>query len=325
LADQSSDYTLQYGNGDPVRNDKQDSRNKSVYLEDTVRFNNVLTLRPGIRYDMYDMNTSTNNDSYSEFSYGLAGELELSEQLTLLASRTELFKGPELSEIFVGAGIGNEPNPDLKPESGHNDEVGLQFVTYDSSLANVMTARVNFFRTTLENKIEEVDYPFDDCVGRGCAGWYDNTGEVEIDGFEASLSLGWNRVNTLISYARSDSRVVETNEPLEREVGDSIALNVDYALPVSNMSLSWTSQVILDEESSDNTKVGFDVHNVSLRWQPETMPGLDLTFGVDNLFDELYSSHASRAGRFYYAASGPVPIDDFEPGRNIKATASYRF
>jgi hemoglobin/transferrin/lactoferrin receptor protein len=322
---QETDYRLKYGNGSPDRTDLQQAENLAFYAEDRIGIGERFSLKPGIRVDRYAMDTDINDSDYTRWSFGLAGEFVMTDQLRLQGGRTEFFKGPELSEVFTGAGIGNIPNPDLEPESGHNDELGLRFRTTNMLGIDSINANFTVFRTRLEDKIEEVDYPLDACTGRGCAGWYDNTGAVEIQGLEAGLSVFKNNLSATASYSKSDSEVKSTGFPLEREVGDSIGLSLDYTFPSLHLDLNWTSRFALDETASAAAKQGYDLHNISGRWQPDSIRGLSVTLGVENLFDELYVSHASRVGVTIHPVFGPLVLDDYEPGRNIKATLSYKF
>ncbi|CSB05449.1 enterobactin receptor VctA [Vibrio cholerae] len=62
------------------------------------------------------------------------------------------------------------------------------------------------------------------------------------------------------------------------------------------------------------------MHNLYAQWTPYSVPNLVLTFGVDNVFDELYVSHASRVG-----LAKSFVADDYEPGRSYKLSAAYQF
>lgn len=110
---------------------------------------------------------------------------------------------------------------------------------------------------------------------------------------------------------------------LSREVGDSIALGLDYYIPSQNLALNWTSQFILEEEYYD--KPAYDVHSLSANWTPVSIQGLTLTAGIENLFDEYYASHASRIGDANHPVFGALHLTDYEPGRNFKLSASYSF
>ena len=81
----------------------------------------------------------------------------------------------------------------------------------------------------------------------------------------------------------------------------------------------------LDGATLDNAKDGFTVHNVSANWSPDSIEGLTVIFGIDNLFDEYYASQSSRTGTSFHPRFGSLYLLDYEPGRNIKATMSYQF
>ena len=86
-----------------------------------------------------------------------------------------------------------------------------------------------------------------------------------------------------------------------------------------------SAELDLDGASLDNSKQGFTVHNLSAKWQAESIDGLSVILGVDNLFDEYYASQSSRTGVSFHPRFGELYLQDYEPGRNIKATVSYLF
>ena len=53
--------------------------------------------------------------------------------------------------------------------------------------------------------------------------------------------------------------------------------------------------------------------------------GLTVIFGVDNLLDKTYTSHASRLGVTQHPFFGELFLNDVEPGRNIKLTIAKTF
>ena len=81
----------------------------------------------------------------------------------------------------------------------------------------------------------------------------------------------------------------------------------------------------LDGATLNNAKDSFSVHNVLARWDAQSIEGLTLIFGVDNPFDEFYASQSSRTGTSFHPRFGELYLLDYEPGRNIKASLSYRF
>lgn len=304
---------------------EEEADSYALYIQDQIKVGEKLTLTPGLRYDSYKIDAPKNKETYNETSGAFAIGYELSGGFTLNLGYTQTFKGPELSEIFNAQGETVENNPDLVPEDGDNIEYGFAYQKSDFLGADAFTARLSIFRTDVNNYIEETDYPLDTCEGRGCAVWEENVGTVEIDGFEASANYTLGNFNALVAYADSESDINGTGEPLEREIGDSISATFEYMVPQWDLALNWNAQFIREQAAYEPTEIlakpSYKLHNISARWTPgNSLEGVSLTFGVDNLFDEYYVSHASRNGE-----GRGVVIDDYEPGRNVKLTASYSF
>ena len=59
----------------------------------------------------------------------------------------------------------------------------------------------------------------------------------------------------------------------------------------------------------------YSVSNAYISWTPTQVKGLELTFGVDNIFNKAYKEQSTQ----YYSAA------DLDPGRNYKLSASYKF
>jgi len=299
----------------------EESTLTSVFLEDAMTLGQGFTVTPGVRFDRYDAETASTNDEYNEVSGALALAYSPTQSLTLGASRTELFEGPQLSEIFPGGRqVTRIANPDLKPETGYNDELSIRYDQPDLGGADRQTFALTLFRTEIENKIETVSVS---------GGEQDqNTGTVDIDGFEASWRLEQGSFASVLTYARSDSEFEETGNPLERELGDTIGLSLDYVVADYDLVLNWFSQYVAEEDKvvSGDPKPSYDVHNIAVQWLPDGhLSGLTVTAGIDNIFDQLYVSHASRTGRTEHPVFGPLVLNDYEPGRNVKLTLAYNF
>ncbi|MFN3230342.1 MAG: TonB-dependent receptor domain-containing protein, partial [Asticcacaulis sp.] len=130
----------------------------AVFLEDTIRFDNGFVLRPEIRQNHYKkVQADGKRDSWSKTRFGLAAELPIEENFRLLASYTELFKGPELEEPFVGRASGIRLNPNLKPETGQNTEFGFRYTV--PLAAGQVRLGANLFRTTIKDYIALVPFP----------------------------------------------------------------------------------------------------------------------------------------------------------------------
>ncbi|USD39345.1 TonB-dependent siderophore receptor [Ferrimonas sp. SCSIO 43195] len=303
-------------NGQANKDSNETADTFAVYAEDEVELISGLFITPGVRYNHYKVDMAASNDTFTDTTFGLAAKYELTEQWTLRASATELFKGPALTGSFLTSG--SALNPDLKPETGINYEAGIAFQEQAWAGFDSIGFSFNAFQTEID------DYIDDTMTGK--ASLYSNLGDVEIVGFESVLNVRRGDLSGRLTYSRSDSEFTSVHpdsgvvpgQSLEDEVGDSISFNLDYELSSLGLSLSWTSLVTMDldkEVEQDTAKEGFDVHSINARWIPTAYQALTVTAGVENLFDEQYASHASHD--FGYT--------DYEPGRNFKLSVAYVF
>ena len=321
-------HTLRYGgegyeqvstridHGVETNEDTADSH--AFYIEDEVALTDRFTVTPGVRYNYYtvDMESEGANDAldktWTDFTFGLEGRYQVTKQWALNASATELFQGPGLRESYVN--YSTEFDKNLKAETGINKTVGVSFLDNDILGLDRLAFTFNWFNTRIEDYIDNW------AIGKGNPGLYENSGDYDIDGFESMLSMRKGQLSTRISYSKSDSEHLETGEQLRYEVGDSIALNIDYDLPDYDLSVNWTTLVTRSNDSVFNGanihKAGYQVHNITAQWLPRDLSELTVTFGVQNIFDKAYYSHAS-----YNSDS----VQDYESGRNIKLSASYVF
>ncbi len=338
--EQTLTYGLEYIKYDTeYRNNTDQSKEKAIstaiFLEDRIQASNKFAVIPGIRYDDYDIDSAVVDDNFTQASGALALEYQASNSVLLRASSTQLFKGPEIGEVFIGAGINDTANPDIKEETGLNTEVSIAYegITVDS---NRVTAGVTLFQTSIDDYI----YDYADAPVVIGGSWKDNVGDMTIEGLETYLGYQNGNLNTLLTLSIAESELDAFAEyasldeaRLDRQQGNTVSLSVDYAIPENAIALHWDFQVVddinkginLDGASVDNSKDGFTVHNVSASWAPRKVKGLTLTFGVDNLFDEFYASQSSRTGLSNHPLFGSLYLLDYEPGRNIKVTASYQF
>lgn len=307
----------------------EEATNTAFFVEDRISFANGLAITPGVRSDSYDIESTVVDDTFSDSSLALAIEYQLNDSLLVELSTTQLFKGPEIGEVFVGAGFYDTPNPSIEAETGMNNELAF---AYEGEL---LAAGLTLFNTEIENYI--YDYARNPVGGR----WKDNVGDMSIDGYEAYIEYQQGPWQTLLTYSSAESELeaftdyVSLNTArIDRQQGDTISFNLDYEFFAKNIRLHWDFLVVddvaagpdLDGATLDNAKEGYSVHNVSLRWSPDSdLDGLALTIGIDNLFDEFYASQSSRTGTSFHPLFRELYLFDYEPGRNIKASISYQF
>lgn len=317
------DYETRYDT-DGATQSSESMTDSAVYIEDAIGFGDSFTLTPGVRYEIFDLDSVTVDDSFNDTTFALAAEYRFAENWALEGSATEIFKSPEIGEVFTGAGLYDTPNPDIKAETGLNSEVVLNYQ------ADMFAAGVTLFQTDIDNYI--YDYT---PAGK------DNVGDMTIDGYEVFGQMTIDNFTALLSYSDAESDLAAFDQyasldgaRLDRQQGDTVSLNLDYVFPRFNIAIHWDSLFVgdldagpdLDGATLDNAKDGYDVHNLSAQWTPAgSLRGLQITLGIDNIFDEFYASQSSRTGVSFHPLFQELYLFDYEPGRNIKATVSYQF
>ena len=320
-----------------------------------------MSITPGVRFNQWDINSNLIDKSYSEPTLALALEYAIDSATTIKASATELFKGPELSEVFTGAGNGDVYNEDVEAETGLNTEFGV------SHQGETFTAGFTIFETQIENYI----YDYIDNTLYEAPLPKDNIGDMRISGIEANWGINLDKLDLLFTYSLANSKLSVFDEyyemacynqqwcsdgtgtPVLDDAGDvthwiqegfdgartdrtyasTYGINADYHFTSTDVYLHYDVMHIshlaagkdLDGAGLDNSKDAYSVHNVSVKWQPESVEGLSLTLGVDNLFDKYYASQASRTGVSNHPVFGELYLTDYEPGRNVKASVAYQF
>lgn len=304
----------------------------ALFVEDAILLSERWTLTPGIRFDTVDVEAHVVDDRFDGITGGLAFEYRPIDSIALRASGTQLFKAPELSEVFIGAGLYEERNPDLRAETGLNAEIGASFRATAFGAAELF-AGVTFFRTKIDDYVYEYAES-DSFYGR------DNVGDMEIYGVELAIGAKIGRFGTSANFSRARSELDAFAEyasldgaRIDREQGDTVALSLDYTFARTDLVIQYEALVVddlpagldLDGATENNAKDSYSVHNLFARWYPSSLPGFALTLGVENLFDRFYASQSSRTGLSRHPRFGQLYLLDYEPGRNIKATVSYRF
>ncbi len=290
----------------------------AVFAENQVYILDNWSVTAGLRYDHYKREAETSNKTFDDVTWALATEWDITEDWTAFASVRSLFKGPELLESFVKYQQASVLADDIEAETGLNRQGGIR---YNSQFGgHFVGASVTVFQTDIDDYINE--------EWNGSGYTFENMGDVEIEGFEVSASYGYESFNSKVSYSRSDVEDKTNGGPVMRvdgsmDMGDSIALTLDYTADSIDTIFGWTSLVVLEEDNvleGTDPKEAYDVHNIYAQWVPASYQDFSVTFGVDNIFDEAYVSHSSRIGD----ARGFV-ANDYEPGRNFKLSAAYQF
>ncbi|MEZ9233065.1 TonB-dependent siderophore receptor [Vibrio amylolyticus] len=291
----------------------------AVFAENKIFLVDSWSVTGGLRFEDYERKATTGTHSYDDVTWSLGTNWDINQQWAVFANARSLFKGPELLESFIRYQDKTLLADGLKAETGLNSQAGFSYNNQDGAHRYGVTFTA--FKTDID------DYIVENWNGSGYT--IENSGDIEIQGFELSTTYSYEQFAGKLSYSKSDSEYKKTGLPVDdgngisSDIGDSIALSMDYYADSIETLFGWTSIVVLEEDNvfeGDDKKAGYDTHNLYAQWLPSNVEDLSLTFGIDNIFDEQYVSHASRTG----VARGYV-MDDYEPGRNVKLSAAYQF
>ena len=295
--------------------DNEKAKSGALYVENAVDFDNGLVLTPGVRYNHYDFDGVYGKIKDNKFTYGLASEYSLTDNLTLLASATTLYKGVEMVDVLAANRVYAPDTTDLKAETGINKEVGFTYNADNLLGTNSIGFSFKYFDTDIDDYIKTVGYEMT------------NAGTLNLKGFESSFLYKLDKFSGLVTYAHSKTNYEETGLSDSKEPGDSLSIGLDYKL-LSNLSIAWDSLFGFKQDdvagSEYNIKDAYNVHDFAVNWKPKVIKNLTLIAGVDNIFDEAYISHISE-NRSFLVGSNLVSTGDYEAGRNVKVTLAYKF
>ena len=277
----------------------------SVFAQNEVAFDNGLTLVPGLRLDYAinspdSANAATSDDvNVLSISPKLAGSYDITESFGIFGSVSQTQRAPTLDELFSytqpsspepddeeDATEGEEAATDLDPETGLSIEFGITSALTGVIADNdALDTRVTTFFTRAKDLIAR-----DRTDGTP---YNRNIDEAEIWGLE--LETAYDAGGIFARASLTDIRGKETSSG--NPWGDAQAANVSFTLGGRNATRSleygWNVRAFDEIEYSSTAKYdGYAVHNLFLDFRPRrgALDGVEVQFGVDNVFDNLYQN-----------------------------------
>ncbi len=302
-----------------------------LYLQDEIKLWNRLTLTPGIRWDSFENqadDSSIAKQNKDSVSYKIGLNFDATDWLSFHASYNEAFRAPSLDELFVsgthftcGPDCANlfVPNPGLKPEKAHNEEIGFR-LHKNQLFMNEDKARFRFsyFHNEVDNFIDTlVNFTFAPVPGNpGLGGTTSNKNVADalLKGFEFELNYDLPYGYTGVSYAQTRGADQTNGEALSNIPADRWVLQAGLRYPQWGLSMGWRSSLVEAQNkipTGGTPTAGYAIHDLSMAWRPiGKMRDLKVDFGIDNITDKDYRKHLSVLK---------------EPGRNYKVSVSWQF
>lgn len=273
----------------------------SVFLQDEWNFAKNFKLTSGVRYivpgDFAGKWISSFNLGYNP-----------NEKLGLYIARNEYYVQPSMSQVF-GTYLYN-PNPDIKPTSGHTLELGANYQIDDTSFLNA-----NIYRREEDNSIS--------WVKEGTKRKYVNVdGTAVNNGFELAYEKKFDdNWKAAVSYFRHWSNKTGKQSFLPKDI---VSVNVDYTkgktdvglFGIGKYSLYGKSPLYYQSLPTDS----FWVFNAYVNYRPTK--NIKVFGRINNLFDKDYSN----VGNWFDLNDGGLDAINYsDEGRNFVVGVEYSF
>lgn len=252
--------------------DRRNSWNGGVFIQDEYQILDNLILTAGLRYDHYETFGGTLNPRvaliYAPF---------IRTSLKFLFGTG--FRAPNGFELYYGDGETTKANPGLREENSASYELILE-----QYLGRHFRGTVLGYYTRVKDLVTQVIDPADGML------IYENISKADIKGLELELDKKWdNGVSGRISYSYQDGR--------ESDIGQWLTNSARHLVKMNLLAPLYRDKVFfgLEEQytSRKNTLAGsrtrdFFVTNVTL-FSHNLLENLELSASVYNLFNSRYS------------------------------------
>lgn len=211
----STTYTDSYaemyaGSGDP----KNNILNASGYVQLEKKFWEIINLSAGGRLEYFQLN---GGEQVIKPIFRAGGNIKLHQETYLRMSYGQGYRYPTITERFISTGVGNFgvfANPDLKPETSSNSEVGVkQGLKFGEFLYGYLDLAA--FWQEYHNTIEYLFGFWDLSKPTGAGFKFLNTGHSRVVGIDASFQgkADFNKDNGLVFVLGYNYIVPKTLNP----------------------------------------------------------------------------------------------------------------
>jgi iron complex outermembrane receptor protein len=292
--------------------DDVDTKNRAIFLKDKIALNDKLTLEAGARYDDTTIDKhGVKQRDLSDFSGYLFSKYALSDSLDIFGGLGHSVRVPDAKELYlVGSGT-----PTLNAVANNEIDLGIE-KKFDK-----FNIKAKTFYSQLDNYIAysatSLHYENVDAVvyGMDISGVYALSENLSIDA-GASYQVG--------KKDKPLAGQIETNMPdiaplrgrigLDYEVQDNYKLELDMFA-----SAPWENFDAANGEQKLDSYIALNLKGTKVLGD-----GLEITAGVDNIFDNTYALSNTYKDLTLLAGGGSVMLLN-EPGRYFYTQLKYRF
>lgn len=310
-----------------------------AYIQDQVAFSDWLEIIGALRYDGFELEGGGFDSSGDRVSPRITVGVKPFEQtiaqgLQFYGTYAEGYRAPSVSETLISgthpapAPFPLLPNPNLKPETAHTVELGINYAR-DGLVTPTDALRVKaaVFRNTVDDYIDQVTITPPDPCALGSPMFfcvqYQNIAEAEIQGFEfeSVYDTGWMFAGLSAHVIEGEN--VETGDRLASIPAYQVTGRLGFRFLDQRLTVGGEVQEVI---APDKLPPGFpppglsaslydDYTLVNLFAAYEVNDNLRLDARINNLFDE---AHGNLLNAVYGASA-------YEEGFNAKLAATLRF
>ena len=333
-----------FGTNYPIkRSPDTDTQRLGVYLQDEITYGKTDFIY-GLRFDNYQLNASPDslyltyckNGSNtcpvadlntSSFTPKIAATHNISDQLKIYGQYSRGFRAPswwemQASQTNISGGYQVVPNPDLKPESSNSFEIGLKgdYEKFNYGLTTFFNTYDNFIKSGVSKGTATVEGTVLDVTTT------DNVKGAEIWGIEYNSEYKFTPEIGGFSLITSAAYQEGTNKETNTDLSNIDPFKVVAGLKYTSLDERFTGELIgtYVGEVTKNDVTAYDpkgYYTVDLLAKYQVNDQLDLSLGVNNIFDEEYYQYQNLP----YNASATGIEQYREAGRSIQAGFKFTF
>ena len=307
--------------------------NAGAYVQDEFWLTEQWALTLGGRAEIYQYHSdvadvfggtsSTSDRTYRQSALDAALLYRPIQTVRLFARASTIYHDPFLDELtgaygFISSFGATPPsgmNLDLKPEIGHQYEIGA-----NAELSKQWTGAFSLYCLDMK---DEIAY---DPVTWG----NDNIPRTRRYGADTSLTWQQQGVGLVALDYNYVAAFLASGNNADKQIplvpAQTVTLHGELELPFDLAALGTvrgaSAQYLGDDYIHESPRLPtYGTLDLGLRYRPHALAGFELLVGVDNVFNKIYAN----SGYDYGAPFGPFDVYYPAPGRTYKVTASYRF
>lgn len=328
-----------------------------AFVQLKSNYANWLEVISAARYDHYELESGSTTSSGDRISPKITVGITPIPGVTPYVSYAEGYRAPSITETLIAGAHATGggpafftcpngtsglfcflPNPNLRPEVGKNQEVGIN-LKFDNIFrsGDAFRGKINAFRNNLEDYIELTPSapitvlvpipPFGFFPYTGSQYYqYQNIDKAHIQGFEAELS--YDAGDWFLGLTGQLQRGYNdvTGEGLANIQPNKIVTTFGVRLLERKLTLaaSWVSAASNQHVPVTYTpSTSYDLLNFYLTYDP--VKDLTLAFGIDNILNEYYRPYAIPKSTYDGATQNDVLWTAPPPGIVYKGSMRVRF